>query len=111
MKKNLYSIIFATPTLAVNINDSFKSPFTQKEDIGGIASILLSNSVVIAGVVFLFLIIIAGFTMLNGAGSGDPKKFAQGREVIVYALIGFLIIFASYWIIQIIAQMTGLKII
>jgi len=33
---------------------------------------------------------------------GDPKKAAAGRQKITYAVLGFIIIFVSFWLVQII---------
>lgn len=93
----------------MNINQSFKSPFDAPEDVGQLVSLLLSNASILAGVMFLIFVIIAGYTMLSSAGSGDPQKFAKGRDVIVWAFVGFLIIFGAYWIIQLLQMIFGLQ--
>lgn len=82
----------------------------EYQTLGGIVSILLKNAYIIAGIVFFFLLLFGGFGIIMGAGGGDPKKTAQGQQAVTSALIGFLIIFASYWIIQIIQVITGLNI-
>ena len=49
----------------------------------------------------------------GGAKGGitvDPKKLSQGQKAITSAVIGFLIIFASYWIIKLVEVITGLNI-
>lgn len=94
---------------AVNIQNEFKSPVNQASDVSKLVGSLLANSNIIAGIFFLILVITAGYRMLNHAG--DVQKFATGKDVITYALLGFLIIFAAYWIIQIVETMTGFKII
>ncbi|HSW90102.1 MAG TPA: hypothetical protein VLH19_04495 [Patescibacteria group bacterium] len=71
-------------------------------------NLLLPFAFVVAGLIFLFLIIGAGFTIVTSAG--DPKKVEGGKNQILTALIGFIIIFAAYWIIQIIETFTGVKI-
>lgn len=95
---------------AIDLKQEYNSPFTKQEHLGGLVSIVIANAGVIAGLVFLVLVISAGFTMVHNAG-GDPQKFAKGRDIITFALVGFLIIFAAYWIIQIIELMTGTKIV
>lgn len=54
----------------------------------------------IAGVLALFLIILAGFQMMTS--SGDPEKLASGRDLLVSSIIGLLIIIFSVVILQII---------
>lgn len=80
------------------------------QTLGGIISIILKNVYILAGIGLFILLIFGGFAIIMGAGSGDQKKIAQGQQAVTSALIGFLIIFTSYWIIQIIQTVTGLEI-
>ncbi len=59
-----------------------------------------------AGMGLLLMIISAGFTLLTSAG--DAKKLEEGKQRLTYALVGFLIIFASYWLVQIAGKIFGL---
>ena len=52
-----------------------------------------------------------GFMIISGGTTGDAKKSQQGKEAATWATIGFLVIFASYWILQIIKAITGVDII
>lgn len=59
-----------------------------------------------AGLAVLIYFLIGGYQiMLSG---GDPKKIEQGKNKITHAVIGFLIIFVSYWLVQAIVSMLGL---
>lgn len=79
--------------------------------VGGILSIILRNVFVVAGILLFLLLLIGGFSIIMGAGSGDSKKTAQGQQAVTSALVGFLLIFGGYWIIQIIQLVTGLNIL
>jgi len=81
------------------------------ETLGGIVSVILKNVYVLAGIALFVLLIFGGFAIIMGAGSGDQKKTAQGQQAVTSALIGFLIVFTSYWIIQIIQKVTGIPIL
>lgn len=85
-------------------------PANTFSDVGSLVSVILFNVYVVAGVILLFLLIFGGFQIISSAGSGDAEGAAKGRSAITAAVIGFLIIFGSYWIIQIIEVITGLKI-
>lgn len=61
-----------------------------------------------AGLVLLFMIIAGGFQLLTSAG--NPESTAKGYKRILYAVIGFIVIFVSYWIIQIIQDIFGIDI-
>lgn len=47
--------------------------------------------------------------MLTSAG--DPEKVKAGQGKITTGLIGFLIIFTAYWLMQIIETVLGFKIL
>lgn len=106
-----YLLLTTAPTAHAQVKvgtDVFKTPFT---DFGKLVSVIVSNLYIIAGVVVLFLIIFGGFGIISGAGAGDQQKTAQGKQALTAAVIGFLIIFTSYWIIQLIEIVTGLDIL
>ncbi len=78
--------------------------------VGTLVSILLANAFVIAGIVFVLLIIFGGIQMISGAGK-SPQEVARGREIILAALVGFIIIFVSYWIVRLIERSFGVNIL
>lgn len=80
-------------------------------DLGKLSTSLLNNVYVLAGVLFLIIFIYGGFTIIVNAGHDRPENIAKGQKAIQAALIGFLIIFASYWIIKIVDTLTGLNIL
>lgn len=72
---------------------------------------LLKNSLTLAGIIFLALILIGGIGMIAGAGNGDQKKAEQSKKTLTSAIVGFIIVFTAYIIIQAIETFTGLKIL
>lgn len=83
----------------------------QFSSIGAIVSIVLKNVYTLAGILLFILLIVGGFSFITGAGNNDAKKAASGKQAITNALIGFLIIFGSMWIIMIIETITGIRIL
>ncbi len=77
--------------------------------IGELISAILPNIYVIAGVILFFLMVGGGLMIVVSAGQDNPEGAAKGKKAVTSALIGFLIIFASYWIMQIIQTVTGIK--
>jgi hypothetical protein len=77
--------------------------------INDLISAILPNLYIIAGLIVLIYLAFGGFTVITGGG--DTKATEQGKEMITKAAIGFLIIFASYWIVEIIEIVTGLTIL
>jgi hypothetical protein len=74
--------------------------------IEGIVSALIPLIYVLAGLALLLMLIVGGFQLMMSAG--DPKGVESGRNKVMYALIGFLIIFVSYWLVQILQVVFGL---
>lgn len=76
---------------------------------GSLINNVLPNIYIAGGVVIFFMIVIGGFTII--AGAKDPHKIEEGGKTITSAIIGLLVLFASYWIIQIIQVVTGVRIL
>jgi hypothetical protein len=74
--------------------------------VGSILSRAIPVIFVFAGVALLAMIIMGGFSFLTSAG--DSKKMEQGKNQLTYAVVGFIIIFAAFWIVQIFGYMFGL---
>ena len=72
-------------------------------------NLLLPLVFVIAGIILFFLLIGGGFAII--ASGGNAKSVEQGKGQITGAIIGFLVIFAAYWIIQLVTIITGVPIL
>ena len=83
--------------------------FKASTDVGPFISQILQYSLIFAGLILLAMIISAGFTLLTSAG--DPKKTEAGKSRLTHAAIGFFIIFAAYWIAQILQVIFNLPIL
>ena len=78
-------------------------------NIGSIVTELLKYIFVLAGLTLFILLIIGGFSLLTSGGSPDKMKAAQGK--ITSAVIGFVIIFISYWLVRILEIVFGISIL
>lgn len=85
------------------------APNPSLTSFGPLVSGIVRNAFVLAGLISLFLLIFGGFQVIVAAG--DPKKTEQGRAAITGAVIGLLIVFGSFWIVQIIGVITGINIL
>lgn len=72
-------------------------------------NLLVPLSFLIAGIVLLVLLIGGGFSMI--ASGGSAKEVEQGKTKVTGAVIGFLLMFSAFWIIQIIEKVTGVPIL
>jgi hypothetical protein len=75
---------------------------------GGIISKLLEFAFPLAGIILFVMLIWGGFEMLYGASTS--KAMEAGKNRITSAIIGFFLLFASFWIIQIIEVVFGITI-
>jgi hypothetical protein len=76
--------------------------------IGEIITQLIKYVYAIAGIALFIYLIIGGFGLLTSAGNPDSIKAAKAK--IVSALVGFFIIFASFWIGRIVEIIFGITI-
>lgn len=78
--------------------------FDQLADLfnkGGVALIFA-----FAGFGLLVMIVAAGIALLTSGG--DAKKIEAAKGQLTNALIGFFVVFGSYWIVKIVASVFGL---
>ncbi len=97
--------------LAVSIGDVFNSPIGVSVGVGGLISIILSNAIILAGLIMVVLFIVGGISIIASAGNDNPEGAAKGKQAVTAAIIGFIIIFAAYWVIQVVELATGLNIL
>lgn len=98
----------------INIGENFlgKGNFLTKEtDLGQLVSIISSNAVILAGLVLIILFIVGGIMVISGAGKDNPETAAKGKQAVSAAVIGFVIVFAAYWIVQLIGKITGIELL
>lgn len=82
------------------------TPNLKDQDIAPVLARSLLFIFPIAGFALLIYLIFGGFNYLTSGG--DPNKVAHARSIITTALIGFIIVFFSYWIVRFFAIILGL---
>lgn len=60
-----------------------------------------------AGIVAIFLVIHSGFKFV--LAGGDPKKVEDARSTLVFAILGLVIVFFAFLILNIVAFVTGVN--
>jgi hypothetical protein len=100
--------------LAFDIGDAFllkgiTSVKTKYDSPATLISLIVNNLYVIAGIILFFFIIAGGLSILLNPGNADKAK--QGSKTITTAIIGFVVLFSSYWIIRIIEAITDIQIL
>lgn len=75
--------------------------------LGDLVTWLVPKVLIVAGMIFFFLIVFAGVSMLTAAGSQDPAAKEKWRAILTQGFIGLIIVFAAFWIMQLINYVTG----
>ena len=77
-----------------------KEVFNSTDDM---VNLIVKVVFVGAGIVLFLMIVMAGFSMIGG----DSKDKDKAKTTMTSAAIGFIVMFAAYWIMQIIQLLTG----
>lgn len=90
--------------LQLSNGQSIASVYT---DPAFLVNLIVRNVFVFAGILLFFLIILAGYKFVLGGkkGAEDAKKIATN------AIVGFVIMFTAYWVVQLIKIITGVEIL
>lgn len=96
-------------TLAQNLGlpggGSVTGPLTNTPNIGSLLSRAMPIVIGLAGLALLLMLITAGYSYMTSGG--DAKKLEQGKQRLTNAILGFIIIFGAYWLVQIVGIMFG----
>lgn len=95
--------------LGEKLNFQGDSASNTYSNAGDLLNNILPNVYVAAGIVIFFMFILGGFKVISSAS--DSHKMEEGKKTITFAIMGLLVVFASYWIIQLIQVVTGLQIL
>lgn len=98
--------VYAAP---IDIGQTF-GPVKDAESfrtLGGLVNVLLPNVLTLAGVLALIGVVVAGFNLMQHAGSGEGEKAAKDKGTFTAALIGLILIFSAYFLLQMTGVIVG----
>lgn len=75
------------------------------EGLEGIFQNIISSLLFVAGIA-LFLMLLSGGIKFITSG-GDPKKLESARSTLTFAIIGIILVAASYLVLVLIGTITG----
>lgn len=121
MKRNyiiiiiLVIILFSTNIILVAAADPvttggssyFANPLGDRATIYTIIQRIIKYLIMIGAPILAIMVIYGGYLILT-AGD-DPEKVKGGKNTILYAAIGYIIILSSYGVIFIINEVLGVK--
>lgn len=96
--------IDGTPIVEGPLNRPGQPQFTN---LASVVTEALKYVFPIAGIILLAYLVWGGFDYLTSMG--DAKKAEAARGKITNAIIGFIIIFVAYWIVQLLDYSLNLK--
>lgn len=68
---------------------------------------IINAALIFSGLVALIFIILSGIKLVTSGG--DPKQVEGARKTMTWAIIGLVIIFTSFLIINVISHVTGVS--
>ena len=97
----------------VSIKDNFldtqgKATFQDLGGVSDLVSLFLNGAFALAGLILLVYFIMGGIGIIASAGSDNPKGAEQAKATVTSAVIGFVVVFVSYWIVQLLGQLLGI---
>ncbi|OGG26464.1 hypothetical protein A2960_06320 [Candidatus Gottesmanbacteria bacterium RIFCSPLOWO2_01_FULL_39_12b] len=96
------------PVYALDIADVWSpAQNTNFSSLGGLISFFLPKILLLGAIIFFILIIIAGFGVVINAGNDDAAAKEKARSFLTYAVVGLIIMFGAFWILQIINFLTN----
>lgn len=75
---------------------------------GDLISFLLPNILIFAGIVLFIYSLVGGFMIMNSGGNAEQA--GKGKQALTYGVLGFVIVFSAYFIIQFVEFITGVPI-
>lgn len=91
----------------VNLADPSKFPIAQYGTVASLVNIFSPILITGGAMLFLVMTLMAGFDVLTAAGS--PEKIAKAQKTFMFAIVGLVIIIASYLIVKLLGVMLGIQ--
>ena len=109
MLTTLPSVIYAANPTTINIAAGGQFGALSNITIGSIVSAIIILVLIIAAIVFFFMLVIGGIRYITSGGDKAATEAARGQ--ITAALIGLVIVFAAWAIINLVNIFFGINIL
>lgn len=103
---NIKDVLFLDTESTKSIGST---PLGQDQKFFLIFWTIVKNLYLVAGIILMFFLIAGGLGMIINAGNAEKLK--QSSQTVTSAVIGYLIMFAAYWLVRIVEIVFGVKII
>jgi hypothetical protein len=85
--------------------DDVPSDVARIGDLEGVFSSVVSAVLGFAGIALFLMLVVGGFQFITAGG--DPKSLEQAKKTLTYAILGMVLVAASFLILRLIEQFTG----
>ena len=100
-------MILYTPLVhSVEWSDSTGTNPATFKDLEVIFSNTLNIAVALAGILLFIMLVVGGFSYLTS--TGDPEKVKKAGGILTWAIVGFVLLIASWFILRLLSQFTGI---
>lgn len=83
-----------------NVSETYTTP-------AFLVNLLVRNIFVFGGIVVFFMLLLTGFKFV----AGGKKGAEDAKQILTATVVGFLLMFSAYWIVQIVKIITGTNIV
>ncbi len=97
------------PELVGLLAPEFSQTPSEDNFVGALIGRLLPFLLVFGGLLLLIMLISGGFQLLTNPT--NPQAQEGGKQRLLYAIIGFFLLFVSYWLMQILEVIFGIKVL
>ncbi len=109
----LFSVVFAQPATptpqTIRVAPTGQWAGLSNFSFGAVVSALITLILVVAAIVFVFMLLWGGFKYISSGG--DKGQLESSRGTITAALIGLTILFATWAIINLVSTFFGVDLI
>ncbi len=78
----------------------------QFKDLEVVFANILNVALVLAGLVLFVMLMLGGINYLTSGG--DPEKAKKAQGTLTWAIVGFILLIASWFILRFLSQFTGI---
>ncbi len=93
----------------VDIGSKFGPAQGGLRDVSTLINVIARNVLMIAGIIAFIAVIVAGIRVITSAG--DVKAQEENKGALTAAVIGLLLIFGAYFILQIVSAILGFNLL
>lgn len=89
------------------LNDRNDTVASKYDTFTTIVNTIVANAFIIGGIILFLMFFYAGFKFI----SGGSKAKDEARTMLTTAIIGMIVMFIAYWIVQIVQLVTGTNVL